>query len=286
MEDIFAPIADFFKTQQFSNFVRAAIIVVGGFILARLVSSLLYRAAKNSLDRHRLMLLRRGAYYLLLIVTLLWALGELGFDMGVLLGTAGIVTVALAFASQTSMSNFISGLFLVAERPFEVGDLIQVGSITGEVLEIGTMSVKLRTFDNTYVRLPNETLIKTEFMTLTRFPIRRLDLQFGVAYHEDIGQVEQILFQVADNNPLSLEEPRPLFIFQGFGESALKIQFSVWVLRENYLTLKNSIQEEIKRAFDAAEIEIPYPHRTLYTGTITQPFPVKIVDAGHGVGDG
>jgi small-conductance mechanosensitive channel len=205
------------------------------------------------------------------------ALIQLGFDLGILLGTAGILTVALAFASQTSMSNFISGLFLIAENPFQVGDLLQMGTTVGEVLEIDLLSVKLRKFDNTFVRLPNELLIKSEFWTLTKFPIRRLDLDIGVAYKEDIGRVRDVLIEVADKNPLGLEEPRPLFIFQGFSDSAIKIQFSVWVLKENYLPLKNSIQEEIKQAFDAAGIEIPFPHRTLYTGSITDPFPVQVV---------
>jgi small-conductance mechanosensitive channel len=102
-------------------------------------------------------------------------------------------------------------------------------------------------------------------------------LQIGVAYKEDIGRVRDILVEVADKNPLSLEEPRPLFIFQGFGDSAIEIQFSVWVLKDNYLPLKNSIQEEIKQAFDSAGIEIPFPHRTLYAGSMTDPLPVQVV---------
>lgn len=278
MEDLVASITAFFQTQQFLNALRAILIVVGGLVVARLISSFLVRATKASLDAHRLMLLKRGSYYSIVALFLITALIQLGFDLGILLGTAGILTVALAFASQTSMSNLISGLFLIAENPFQVGDLVQIGTTVGEVLEIDLLSVKLRKFDNTFVRLPNELLIKSEFSTLTKFPIRRLDLKFGVAYKEDIGRVRDALIEVADKNPLSLEEPRPLFIFQGFGNSALEIQFSVWVLRENYLLLKNSIQEEIKKAFDEAGIEIPFPHRSLHASNMTEPFPVQVVE--------
>ena len=277
MEDLIANITDFIQTQQVLNGFRAILIIVGGFVIARMVSSFLVRATKSTLDPHRLMLLRRGTYYIILVLFLTAALNQLGFDLGILLGTAGILTVALAFASQTSMSNFISGLFLVAENPFQVGDLVQLGTTIGEVLEIDLLSVKLRKFDNTFVRLPNELLIKSEFWTLTKFPIRRLDLNFGVAYKENIDRVRDILIEVADKNPLSLEEPQPLFVLRGFGESELEIQFSVWVLKENYLLLKNSIQAQIKRAFDSAEVEIPFPHRSLYTGSMTDPFPVRIV---------
>jgi small-conductance mechanosensitive channel len=142
--------------------------------------------------------------------------------------------------------------------------------------------VKIRTFDNLFVRVANENLIKSEITNLTRFPIRRADLQIGVAYKEDLDRVFDVLLAVAERNPLCLEEPQPLLIFQGFGDSALQIQFSVWAQRENFLTMKTDIQLEIKAAFDAQGIEIPFPHRTLYTGSITEPFPVRVVEPTAG----
>jgi small-conductance mechanosensitive channel len=176
------------------------------------------------------------------------------------------------------MSNVISGIFLITDNPFQVGDILQVGTTVGIVLEIGLLSVNLRKFDNTFVRLPNEFLIKTEFWNLTKYPIRRLDLKIGVAYKEDIGLVRETLVEVADRNSLCLEEPRPLFMHQGFGESAQEIQFSVWVLTDNYLSLRNSLTEEIKVAFDEAGIEIPFPHRSLTTDSMTEPIPVQVVN--------
>ena len=277
MEQMLTIVDEFIRSQQVINIFRAVLIVIAGFIIARIVSRFLVRAMKGKLDVHRQMLLQRGSYYIIVAIFLTTALVQLGFDLGILVGTAGILTVALAFASQTSMSNLISGLFLIAENPFQVGDLLQVGTTVGEVLEIDLLSVKLRKFDNTFVRLPNETLIKSEIATLTKYPIRRVDLTLHVAYKEDIGRVRDILVDLARKNPLSLEEPEPLFIFRGFGESALEIQFSPWALGENFLALKNSIQEEIKEAFDEAGIEIPFPHRTIYTGSMTEPFPVQVV---------
>jgi len=274
MEELINLISDYLQTEQVLSIVRAILIVIGGFILARVISSLLVRATKASLDRHQLLILRRGTSYAILALFLIAALMELGFDLGILLGTAGIVTIAFAFAAQTSMSNFISGIFLIAENPFQVGDVIQLGTTVGEVLEIDLLSVKLRKFDNTFVRLPNELLIKSEFSTLTKFPIRRLDLEINIAYEENINRVRDILMSLADRNPLSLVEPRPLFIFQGFGDSALNIQFSVWVLQENYLTLKTEIQAEIKEAFDAAEIDFPFPQRTL---TLANPSEIQSI---------
>ena len=281
MNEFWTEILSFFSGDKVWNVSRAFILVVAGAAIAKLVSITLAKLAGEKLDSHGTMLLKRGSYYLVFVLFLFSALRELGFNLGVLLGAAGVLTVAIGFASQTSASNLISGLFLVAERPFTVGDVIRVGTTTGEVLSIDLLSVKLRTFDNLFVRIPNESLIKSEVTTVTRFPIRRLDILVGVAYKEDLKKVREVLGDVAKNNPLCLEEPKPVYIFQGFGESSLDIQYSVWAKRENFLELKNSIHEEIKNAFDDQGIEIPFPHRSIYAGSVTDPFPVKSVAPGN-----
>jgi small-conductance mechanosensitive channel len=264
---------------NFSAFalLRALLYVVVGIVLARLASRLVQRMFRQKPNRQLEMLVRRGVFYVIVSIFVIAALSELGFNTTALVAVAGILTVALGFASQTSMSNLISGLFLIGERPFAVDDVIQVGNTTGFVLSVDLLSVKPRQFDNTFVRVPNETILNSEVKTLTRFPIRRVDLQLGVAYKEDLPKVRQVLFEVADKNQLCMTEPEPVFIFQGFGDSSLNFQFSVWVRREEFLTLRTNLQLEIKEAFDQADIEIPFPHRTLYTGSITDPFPISIV---------
>jgi small-conductance mechanosensitive channel len=201
----------------------------------------------------------------------------MGFKLTAVLGAAGIVGVAVGFAAQTSLSNIISGLFLISERPFEVGDIVKIGDTTGVVETIDLLSVKLRTFDNRYVRIPNESLIKTEVTNVTRFPIRRFDIDIGVAYKEDIRKVMKILRNVAEKNRYCLDEPKPLILFKGFGESALEILFGVWFVKEDFLDLRNSILRDIKERFDEEGIEIPFPHQTLYAGSATEPFPVRVV---------
>ncbi|NNJ91005.1 MAG: mechanosensitive ion channel family protein [Gammaproteobacteria bacterium] len=276
MKDFYDQAIQWLTGPQVFSMIRASLLILFGLLIARLISKGVRSLLDTKLDTHGLMLATRVSYYLILGLFLISAMRELGFSLNVLLGAAGILTVAIGFASQTSASNLISGMFLLVERPFRIGDIIKVGTTTGEVLTIDLLSVKLRTFDNLFVRIPNETLIKTEITTLTRFPIRRFDLLMGVAYKEDIEHVKKVLFDVAENNPLCLEEPKPLFIHQGFGDSSVNFQFSIWAKRENFLELKNSIQIEIKKAFDDAGIEIPFPHRTLYTGAQTDPFPVQL----------
>lgn len=261
--------------QQVLLWAKAMLILVVGLLLVRLIANALFRAVDGFMGVAAAATLKRIVIYLLSAVVVLSTLYQLGFDLGVLLGAAGILSVALGFASQTSASNLVSGLFLVLEKPFAIGDLIQVGGTTGEVLSIDLLSVKVRTFDNLFVRIPNESLIKTEIKNLSRFPIRRYDLQVGVAYREDLKKVSDLLIKVADGYEHSLDHPRPLIIFQGFGESSMDLQFSIWTTRENYLTVRNEMPARVKEAFDAAGIEIPFPHRTLYTGSETTPFPIR-----------
>ena len=264
------------------SFYRATLLVLFGYVVARTLRRFVLRLLPATLSsQHQSMIIGRLVFYVVWALFIVSALRQLGFDLSVLLGAAGILTVAIGFASQTSASNLISGLFLLTEHPFGIGDVVRIGATTGEVLSIDLLSVKLRTFDNLFVRIPNETLIKSEVTTLTRFPIRRADLTVGIAYKEDIERVQKILMAVADANPLCLEEPKPLFILIGFGDSSVNIQFSVWAKRENFLELKNSIQIEIKQAFDREGVEIPFPHRTIYAGSATGPIPVTMFESGQ-----
>lgn len=275
MGEFGATLWDQFLALNWAGMVQAAIILGVGWLLARLVSRSVARLLSMRLDLHQTVIARRVIFYVILGLVIASALHQLGFRLGVLLGAAGILTVAIGFASQTSASNLISGLFLIAERPFQIGDFVQIGGTMGEVLAIDLLSVKLRTRDNLFVRVPNETLVRTEVTNYSRFPIRRYDLQLGVAYKEDMSRVKTVLEGVMDANPLCLEEPKPQIFFQGFGSSSVDLQVSVWAVKENFLELRNTLPLEIKKAFDEQGVEIPYPHLSLYTGSATHPFPVE-----------
>ena len=258
---------------------RAVLYLVIGAIVARMVRFAVQRSLAH-LEAGQRMLLTRIAGYTVLTLFVISALRQFGFDFAVLLGAAGIVTVAVGFASQTSASNLISGLFLVLERAVRPGEVITVGGRTGEVVSVDLLSTKLRTFDNLHVRIPNETMVTSEIVTLNRHPIRRFDLNVGVAYHSDLGLVQQTLLDVAARNPLCLDEPAPLLISMGFGDSSIDYMLAVWAKSEQWLTLRNTITREVKEAFDAAGIEIPFPQRTLQPALT--PLAVQLVAPANG----
>ncbi len=208
-----------------------------------------------------------------MLILIVIVLVQLGFRLTPLLGAAGILGIALGFASQTSVSNLISGFFIMGEQSFVVGDVIEVGSRTGIVLSIDMLSVKLRTFDNKLVRIPNETLIKSEVLTITRFPIRRIDVLLRVGYHEDIDRIRDLLREIARSTPGVLVEPDPVFIFRGFSESAMEVQLGAWTTRQRWLEVKNALHIAIKQGFDEAGVVFPFPQRTVHHHPGTPPPP-------------
>ncbi|MEJ2443900.1 MAG: mechanosensitive ion channel family protein [Exilibacterium sp.] len=275
------PINELYSELWWSNLLRALLLIAAGYFAAKICTKFTQRLVGKRLSSHTLGVTTNAVFWIVWLLFLVNAFHQMGFKVSVLLGAAGILSVALGFASQTSASNLISGLFVLGERSFSIGDTIQVGTTIGEVLAVDLLSVKLRTFSNLYVRIPNETIIKSEVTNLTKYPIRRFDLRIGIAYNADIAKTREVMFKVANDNLLCLEEPKPLFIVSGFNTSSVDIQFSVWSAQENFLTLKNTMQEQVKLALDDAGIEIPYPHLSLYSGTATKPFPIEIHNIGE-----
>jgi small-conductance mechanosensitive channel len=251
-------------------------ILIVSLGLVYLASRMVTRAMQPHFSPHHRLVAQKALLYIGIVLVACTVLIHLKVNLAAVLGAAGIITVAIGFAAQTSLSNLISGLFLLGERPFEVGDLIVVGTTRGIVLSIDLLSVKLRTLDNLFVRMPNETLIKAEVTTVTRFPIRRMDINVGVAYKEDVAKVARVLKEVADANPNSLTEPEPLILFKDFGPSSLDFLVGIWFEKTKFLDLKNSIMREIKERFDAEGIEIAFPHLTVYAGSESPAFPVKL----------
>ena len=223
------------------------------------------------------MVVKKLVRYIGYVFAFILALNHMGLNLGAVLGAAGVAGIAVGFAAQTSLSNIISGFFMIGERPFELGDVIEVDGISGKVDTIGLLALTLRTFDNRSVRIPNETLVKTKLINITRHPIRRFNLEIGVAYDENIGHVLKVMHEVAETNLQCLNEPDPLIIFTGFGDSSLNFLLGAWCVQEDYGTLRNTLPRELKERFDKENIEIPFPHMTLAAGKALGPIPVDVI---------
>ncbi|MGA2975341.1 MAG: mechanosensitive ion channel family protein [Spirochaetia bacterium] len=272
--------------QQIANWLRSlspdiltkalwvAVTVVAGLFLVRLLAVVIQRYIMRKSTPQRQMIARKIITYSGFFLVFMAVLAELGLKLTAFLGAAGIVGIAVGFASQTSVSNIISGLFLISEKPFAIGDVIRIGGTTGIIQSIDLLSIKIRTFDNLFVRIPNEKILSSEVTNITRFPIRRMDITLQVDYGQDIGRVHDVLAQIAGANPWSLDEPEPVIIISDFKESGIEVQFGLWFAKTDFVNLKNSIMKDIVSQFDAEKIRFAHPNRL-----------VRMVESGSTLSD-
>lgn len=272
----------YFNLDTLDKVIRLAFLVLISVIIIQGVAFLVKRSITHRLSKQSRMIINRIIIYTGYTLLSFMVLRELKFDITALFGAAGVVGIVIGVASQTSIGNIISGFFLVSEKSFELGDIVRIGDKAGTVYSIDLLSIKIRTYDNLLLRIPNQTVISNELINVTRFPIRRMDITVGVAYKEDLRKVFEVLQEVARKNPLCLEEPEPLILLQGYGASSIDILFAVWFEKNNYRDVKNSVIIEIKEAFDREGIEIPFPHVSIYTGEATKSFPVEMMQKQAG----
>ena len=243
--------------------LRIALTLILGLLLVRILAVVTQRYIMRKSTAQRQMIARKVISYTGFVLVALALLGELGVKLTALLGAAGIVGIAVGFASQTSVSNIISGLFLISEKPFTVGDVIRIGTTTGIIQSIDLLSIKIRTFDNLFVRIPNEKILSSEVTNVTRFPIRRMDILFQVAYGQDLGHIHEVLAEAARVNPWSLDEPQPVIIFNDLKESGVEVLFGLWFSQSDFLALKNSIMKGITTQFSVEGIHFASPNRVI-----------------------
>jgi small-conductance mechanosensitive channel len=236
---------------------KMLLVFIVFFILSRLISFFLQMSFRDNGDRQKQFMLRKFSTYSLFVIAVVVALKIFNVNLTVILGAAGVLSIAVGFAAQTSVSNLISGLFLMFEQPFIVGDVVEVNGVRGEVLTIDLLSLRMRTMDNTLVRVPNETVMKTQVINYSHFPIRRHEILFTVSYTADLDDIKKMLLDIVEHNPYCLEEPEPLFIVQRVGEYYLEIKFGVWGETKNLLMLQSTFGEQMREAFIKNNIALP-----------------------------
>jgi small-conductance mechanosensitive channel len=254
---------DFLTPERLYQVARVILIMIIGIPLLKIATKVTGRVIRNKFSTQSEILIRRFVYYVGVLIILITVLNEFGFKLSALLGAAGIFGIAIGFASQTSISNIISGIFLISEKPFVIGDLIQVGNTIGNVLSIDLLSIKVRTPDNRYVRIPNENMIKNEIINITRFPIRRLNLNLSVSYKDDLVKVMNTLREIASQEPLALKEPEPFIQIEQYAVTGVNILYGVWSKQEDILELRNAIMLSIKATFAQKGIGIPYTYTSV-----------------------
>lgn len=242
-----------------SALFKGLILLIAGFSLAAFVRSLTKKLTSNIVNVHTTMLMMRFSYYLVLGIFLLTALHQFGFEINTLLGLAGFFTVALGFAAQTAASNLISGFFMLGEKPFQIGDLIRVDRFQGEVIAIDLLSTKLRKTDNTMIRIPNESLLKTSLVNLSRFPMRRFDMIIHVDTKTPLDVLQTLFFNIAKEQHQGHHLPMPEYYILGFEEHGVKVQCSIWLDTPVYFEQRSVFMMRFHKRIIAEGIQLAHP---------------------------
>ncbi len=229
-------------------------LLILGVLVVKVLAFVVGRTMHKRFSEQSIMITRKIIFYSGFLIVIMTLLADLGLNLAALLGAFGVAGIAIGFAAQTSISNVISGMFLISEKPFEIGDIVRVGDNTGVVLSIDLLSIKIRTFDNQFLRIPNETLIKSDVVNVTRYPIRRVTFEFAVEYSTELPELKRVLLGVAAEIPEVLDNPEPLFLIKSFGVRGVDIVFGVWFAKADFLLVRNTVAERMKTAFEANNI--------------------------------
>jgi len=268
-KELFAQIQDLVKFETAQKIILILIVFLVMMSALKLVQMLIHKFTKNRLTSQSSMIIGKIVRYTGFTLIALTIFNLAGLDISAILGAAGIAGIAIGFAAQTSVSNVISGIFLISESSFALKDVITVNSITGIVKSIDLLSVKIQTFDNKFIRIPNETLIKSEIINITRYPIRRMDIFITVRFSTDLDTFREALLKVARENHFALENPEPFILIESFDVNGFKILFGVWFAQDDFVSLKNSLMQGIKKAFDECGIDLA--HQTVIVENMTAP---------------
>jgi len=243
------------------------IIMAGGVIIAKIAKLLFHKYYAPTLPKDTAKNLSKLIYFGIILISFLGFTSSQGIDLSGIMVAGGIFAVVIGFATQSVVSNLISGVFLIFEKPAKHGDTIELPDmgISGTLLDIGTFSSKIRKFDGTVIRIPNEKFFTSNIRSLTISTVRRADAMVGISYKDDIeNAISVIKNEILATMPFVLHIPEPEFRVEELGDSSVNIQVLVWHPRDDWSQAQPILLTTIKRALDKEGIEIPFPQRVIW----------------------
>ncbi|MFD0738167.1 mechanosensitive ion channel family protein [Lysobacter koreensis] len=242
----------------------ALLILLVGIWLARRLSNALDRAfTRASMEATLRGFLRNVIYAAMIVVIIVAALDFAGAPMTSVLAVLGAAGLAIGLALKDSLSNIASGVMLIAQRPFRVGDFIQAAGIEGTVDQIRVFQTRMRTIDNRTVVLPNSLITTAPIINFTANPKRRIDLAVGVGYDDDLKLARETLLEVALAHPKVLKEPKPEVLVMALAESSVNLELRAWAKTGDLVSTRSELTEAVRNEVIGRGLSIPYPQRDL-----------------------
>ncbi len=248
------------------NLVRFFVILCVSYFGASILANFVRRGASRVKGISLLLVnfLSSFTKQLSMVVGFIIGLAALEIDITPLIAAVGAAGFVVAFALQGTLSNFASGLLILAYRPFDVGDVIEAAGVSGNVDSVSLFSTHIRTFDNKLMIVPNNDIWGGTITNATASTTRRVDLVFGIGYADDINQAKNILAKTVENHPLILKDPAVNIRVNELGDSSVNLICRPWTKTEDYWSVYWDLMHSVKQEFDNAGVSIPFPQRDVH----------------------
>ncbi len=253
-------------TASLPNVLTAILIFVGSLYIARLLSNLLKRIlTQRNVSRDVTQLLVQMTRWSIIVLGVMAALQRF-FDVTAFLAGLGILGFIVGFALQEIAQNFVAGIILVIQQPFQVNDVIETDQYTGTILTINIRTTEMKTLDGRIVIIPNAAILAKPIINYTRAALRRVELPVGVSYGSDPAKARQVVLEAIQKVPGFVSEPAPLVVFHTFSISSIDMTAYFWIdtSKTDPPNAKNAAFELVKAALEKQGIEIPFPITATY----------------------
>ena len=243
--------ASYLTFENIAHVVTSVIAILIFWGVYRIVRHFVKKVASRNLEKKTVKMITKAIGYCFYVLITMYVLGLFGVKLSAIWGAAGIAGVAIGFAAQTTVSNLISGIFVVTDKAMKIGT----------VETIGVISMKVRTLDNQLIRIPNSTIINTKLVNYSAFPYRRYVFETSVDYASDFDKVIEVAKTIPSRCPTVVADNpdyAPKVVWTTHGDSGVNLNIIVWSKRENFLQTKNDICVQTLKAFSEANINIPY----------------------------
>ncbi|GAA4422449.1 mechanosensitive ion channel family protein [Bremerella cremea] len=255
------------------NVSEFILILIASWLIAKFVQFVTnwLLAKKLHLSQLAESLIARTIKNVVMIVGFAIALTALEIDITPIVAAIGATGLVVGLALQGTLSNFASGLMILINRPFDVGNVVTAGGVTGVIHQMNLVSTTFKTFDNQTIHVPNNSIWNNVITNITANHTRRVDMEFGIGYDDDFEQAEQIILDVVNAHEKVLKKPEPQVITHDLGESSVNIVCRPWARTEDWWQVKTEVIREVKRRFDEAGISIPFPQQDVHFHTKIMP---------------
>ena len=250
----------FFGGFSWTKLISAAILLVVCGVLIKLILKATDRMlGRSRLDKAVHPFIRTIVKLVLLFTAIMLIAGTLGVDTSSLLALLSVAGLAVSLALQNVLSNMASAVILLTTKPFQIGHFIEMGSVSGTVMNIGAICTDILTLNNQLVHVPNSEITGSTVTNYTASDKRRLEYRITASYDAPVEDVKAALLRAAEH-PLRMQEMQPIARVNGYGESAIEYVLFLWIRPKDYMDVYYDVLENVKREFDAAGIEMTYPH--------------------------